>query len=572
MVAAPFAIGPFPKKLPDSLAAEVGHFGDGILDGLTGPFQNRPHHEQLNRLVGKPRPLANPVAQMERRSAVRPEGFLQGERILGDFGGGEGPDQKSAGSGFRAPGQKGGGKTNKRNGIPLKFHPLRKRCRVLVDSATNALQDRCSLPISPRLPPEHPHRFFMRIPILMPQLGESIAEATLLRMDVAAGDWVTADQDIMEVETQKATMGVTIPCSGQVLSLDCRVGTSYPVGTVLGYLLVTEAEALRAGMGDGETPPPPEAPAEPADDTAGLHFRVDAAPSLMSGAFGVQPTLSTGLPVPVNAAGAHYISPRLRARMQEMGLNAADLSAVAGSGAGGRVTVEDFEAFMRELEQHRTTPASPMRIAVADSMRRSWTRPLATVGIRVHLDPLLAHRKQQAPHLKAGPALYALRALAIALAENTAMAGRLVGKRIVHPKAIDLGFAVEVDDGVLVPVIRNVETKHLALLVSVYNDLVEKARTRKLPPDARGPGIATITNYGTFGIQWATPIPLPEQNLVLGLGAGEKSPVWDEASASFLPRTQADLTLSFDHRVLDGGGAGRLLARVASLMSSPEEL
>ena len=194
------------------------------------------------------------------------------------------------------------------------------------------------------------------------------------------------------------------------------------------------------------------------------------------------------------------------------------------------------------------------------------------MGIRVHLDPLLAHRKQQAPPLTAGPALYALRALAIALAENTAMAGRLVGKRIVHPKAIDLGFAVEVDDGVLVPVIRNVETKHLALLVSVYNDLVEKARTRKLPPDARGPGIATITNYGTFGIQWATPIPLPEQNLVLGLGAGEKSPVWDEASASFLPRTQADLTLSFDHRVLDGGGAGRLLARVASLMSSPEEL
>ena len=413
----------------------------------------------------------------------------------------------------------------------------------------------------------------MRIPILMPQLGESIAEATLLKMDLAPGDTVQADQEIMEVETQKATMSVTTPCAGVVEELICVIGISYPVGSVLGHLTVTEEEAARAGMVPSLAPDQTTAPEKTAeDDMAGLHFKVDAAQSMVPGASpGVQPTL-TGLPVPVNAAGAHYISPRLRARMQEIGLNAADLSAVAGSGAGGRVTVEDFEAFMTELEQHRTTPASPMRIAVADSMRRSWTRPLATVGIRVNLDPLLAHRKQQAPDQKAGPALYALRALAIALAENTAVAGRLVGKRIVHPQAIDLGFAVEVDDGVLVPVIRNVETKHLALLVNVYNDLVQRARSRKLPPDARGPGIATITNFGTFGILWATPIPLPEQNLVLGLGAGQKAPVWDAVTGSFLPQTQADLTLSFDHRVLDGGGAGRLLARVATLMGAPETL
>lgn len=421
----------------------------------------------------------------------------------------------------------------------------------------------------------------MRIPVLMPQLGESIAEATLLRVAVATGDTVLCDQEIMEVETQKATMAVTIPCGGTIESLNCSPGTSYPVGSILGYLIVTEEEAARAGIVPvktdseaigGGTPQKTSPPAVLEEDLSGLHFRMDASQSMNAGASpSVQPIL-TGLPVPVNAAGAHYISPRLRARMQEIGLNAADLSAVAGSGAGGRVTVEDFETFMAELEQHRTTPASPMRIAVADSMRRSWTRPLATVGIRVNLDPLLSHRKQQPPDFRAGPALYALRALAIALSENTAVAGRLVGKRIVHPQAIDLGFAVEVEDGVLVPVIRNVETKHLALLVDVYNDLVNRARMRKLPPDARGPGIATITNFGTFGILWATPIPLPEQNLVLGLGAGQKAPVWDAENLTFQPQTQADLTLSFDHRVLDGGGAGRLLARVAALMMAPESL
>ena len=411
----------------------------------------------------------------------------------------------------------------------------------------------------------------MRIPILMPQLGESIAEATILRLEVAPGDIVQADQEIMEVETQKATMSVTIPCSGKVEEFNCRVGESYPVGTTLGYLRVTMEEAARAGIQPVADKAEPAEPPAASGDHDNLHFKLDSSIQMQGpDAPQVIPTL-TGLPVPVNATGASYISPRLRVRMAEMGLNAADLSAVAGSGGGGRVTVEDFEIFMTQLEEHKMTGASPMRIAVADSMRRSWTRPLATIGIRVNMEPLLAHRKHhQEP--KAGPALYAMRALAIALSENTAAAGRLVGKRIVHPPAIDLGFAVEVDEGVLVPVIRAVDRKPLASIIEQYNELVKLSRERRLPPDARGPGIATITNFGTFGIEWATPIPLPEQSLLLGLGAGIRQPVWDPVTHTFVPQMQSGLTLSFDHRVIDGGGAGRLLHRVASLMQSPETL
>ena len=140
--------------------------------------------------------------------------------------------------------------------------------------------------------------------------------------------------------------------------------------------------------------------------------------------------------------------------MEDLELNAADLAGIAGSGAGGRITVEDFESFMYDLEL-KTSPASSMRITVADSMRRSWSRPLATVGSPVKLDSLLNHRKQSNP--KPGPTIYAIRALAIALGERTASAGRLVGNQIVHPDSIDIGFAVEVDDGVLVPVIRKVD-------------------------------------------------------------------------------------------------------------------
>jgi pyruvate/2-oxoglutarate dehydrogenase complex dihydrolipoamide acyltransferase (E2) component len=203
-------------------------------------------------------------------------------------------------------------------------------------------------------------------------------------------------------------------------------------------------------------------------------------------------------------------------------------------------------------------------------MRRSWTRPLATVALPCLLEPMLAHRKTSQP--KIGPALYALRALAVALSENSATAGRLIGNKIVHPPSIDLGFAVEAEDGVLVPVLRKADVRPLRELVERYNELVDLARQRRLPADATGGSIATVTNFGTFGLTWATPIPLPEQTLVLGLGAGKKVPFWDDKKNQFVPVTEANLTLSFDHRVLDGGAAGRLLARIAALLQTPGDL
>ena len=417
------------------------------------------------------------------------------------------------------------------------------------------------------------------VPILMPQLGESIAEATVKHIGITVGEEVAADAEIIEVETQKATMSVTVPCAGRVAELKAECEVSYAVGATLGLLEVTKEEAARAGIELPDTPPPAaeSAPAssaaEPEDN---LHFRYDPGDLFQSGKEdedGGQPKVEPvlrGLPVPANATGASYISPRMRVRMAELGLNAADLAAVAGSGEGGRVTVEDFERFIASIEQLPMTKASPMRVAVADAMRRSWTRPLATVGIMVGMDAILRHRKTADP--KPGPTLYAIRALAIALAESPASAGRLIGGRIVHPKGIDIGFAVEVDDGVLVPMIRDVDQKNLSSLIASYNDLVEKGRSKRLPPEAIGTGAATVTNFGTFGIVWATPIPLPEQNLLLGLGAGRKMPLWSEAEQQFLPHTEAELTLSFDHRILDGGAAGRLLHRVAALMQTPEIL
>jgi pyruvate/2-oxoglutarate dehydrogenase complex dihydrolipoamide acyltransferase (E2) component len=397
-----------------------------------------------------------------------------------------------------------------------------------------------------------------RIPIIMPQLGESIAEATVVHLPFQPGDVVEGDEDVMEVETNKATMGVTTPCRGRIAELLVELQQSYPVGATLGWLEVSEEDAARLGL---DSPAPPAA-------TPDGNGRGGASPH-KSTPTDVHPTVR-GLPVPAHAAGASYMSPRMKARMAELGLHAADLAGIAGSGAAGRVTVDDFEKFLTKLEENKLSPASTMRVAVADAMRRSWTRPLATVGRSVLLDAILAHRKASSP--KPGPALYALRALAIALGENSAPAGRLIGEKIVHPQTIDVGFAVEAEDGVLVPVLRHADTTPLGALVARYNELVELARQRRLPANAQGGSIATVTNFGTFGLEWATPIPLPEQTLVLGMGAGRAVPHWDKTSERFLPVTEAQLTLSFDHRVLDGGGAGRLLMRVAELMQEPGKL
>ena len=401
-----------------------------------------------------------------------------------------------------------------------------------------------------------------QVPIIMPQLGESIAEATVVNILVRAGDQVGAGQDVIEVETNKATMNVASPCPGRIEKLVAEPQQSYPVGAVLGYLEVSAGDAARLGL-DGPEPDLPPEPLTRSDDHG-------APTSPRSGSkAAVEPTVR-GLPVPANATGASYMSPRMKARMAELGLHAADLAGIAGSGGAGRVTIDDFERFIAALEKKRLSPASSMRVAVADAMRRSWTRPLATVGLPVCLDPMLAHRKQSDP--KPGPTIYALRALALALAETSAPAGRLIGNQIVHPSAIDVGFAVEAEDGVLVPVIRNADTHPLKVLVTRYNELLELARQRRLPADATGGSIAVVTNYGTFGLTWATPIPLPEQTLALGLGAGRKVPCWDPERGQFVPVTEAQLTLSFDHRVLDGGAAGRLLMRIADLLRRPELL
>src|SRR6478672_11830868 len=421
-----------------------------------------------------------------------------------------------------------------------------------------------------------------QVPITMPQLGESMAEATIVSIKVKPGDKVSADQEIIEVETDKAVMGVTTPCPGEIAKIDAEVKGTYAVGAVLGYIEASEADAARFQK---RAPQPPKgetakeipgreeesATAVKTQNGSGSHFQVDetALPSVAAGSH-FQVDQSGVLPVPAATKGAGYFSPRVRARMAELQLTQADLAGIAGTGTAGRVTIKDLESFLTGIEKQPAEKPSAIRTGVADAMRRSWSRPLATVGLSVCLDPVLKDRSKRDP--KPGPALYVLRALAVALAEQPNAAARLIGGRAIRSESIDIGVAVEAQDGIMVPVIRKADKVSLAELTSQYDEVVDLARRRRLSGEQTSGGIASVSNFGTFGLDWGTPIPLPDQTLLLGLGAGKKTPTWSEEKKQFVPTTQAELTLSFDHRSLDGGGAGRLLKRIVELLAEPAKL
>jgi pyruvate/2-oxoglutarate dehydrogenase complex dihydrolipoamide acyltransferase (E2) component len=387
-----------------------------------------------------------------------------------------------------------------------------------------------------------------QIPIIMPQLGESISEAAVVRFVVQPGDQVSADQEVLEVETHKAVMGVATPCAGTLDSFNVEIGSTYAVGSVLGFVEASVEEAAKLGFSD-------QTPAVVSPSTAP---RIGQA---------VEPVATA--PVSFNPAGP-FISPRVRARMDALGWRPEELMAIPGSGLSGRVTANDLERYLQELENLPTKRASSLRQAIAEAMKRSWSRPLATIGLGLALGPILDHRRNLTP--APGLTLYLARALALALAENPQLAARMVGENLVLPSSIDIGIAFEVEDGVIVPVLRQLDKIPLQALGAKYQELLAAARSRRLPEELQTASIASVTNYGPLGITWGTPIPQPHETLIVGLGRGEKRPYWDEAKGAFLPQMMAELTLTFDHRVIDGGASGRLIQRLVSLLAQPEKL
>ena len=337
-----------------------------------------------------------------------------------------------------------------------------------------------------------------QVPIIMPQLGESIAEATIVDIKVKSGDEVVDDQEIIDVETNKAVMGVTTPCKGKIGKITVELKETYPVGTVLGYVEASEQDAARFAK---HAPPAPQQNEVAEEIPARADQEVAPARGKKIAARDGDGERAGGLPVPAITKGATFMSPRVRARMAELQLTTADLAGIMGTGTANSVTIKDLENFLHKIESQTAHEASAIRAGVADAMRRSWTRPLSTIGSSVNLDPVLQDRQSRDP--KPGPGLYALRALALALAETPGAAAKLIGNRVVQSNSIDVGIAVEAEDGIMVPVIRSAEKTSLADLATKYKELIDLARQRRISPDMQAGGLATVSNFGTFGMEWA---------------------------------------------------------------------
>ena len=395
--------------------------------------------------------------------------------------------------------------------------------------------------------------------VIMPQMGESIFEGTITKWLKKKGEKVERDEPLFEISTDKIDSEIPAPASGVVQDILVKEGETVQINTVV------------AVIGDG-TAKPSEAPAK---------------------------EVKTG-PVPVpepeeeeKEAGeeghdGNRTSPLVRRIAKEHGVN---LSALAGKGTGlnGRITKGDILSYIEQggTQQKRPAgkqpapsapppmkftgevervPMTPMRKAIAEHMVMSRrTSAHVTTFFEVDCSRIMQHReKNRAEIEKAGAKLtvtaYFVQAAANALKRFPIVNSSVDGDTIVYKRAINIGIAVNLDWGLIVPVIRSVDEKNLLGLARALNDIGERARNKKLTPDDVKDGTFTITNPGQFGGLIGIPIINQPQVAIMGIGGIKKRAVVIDDAIAIRPMVM--LSLSFDHRVIDGAVADQFMADV----------
>lgn len=374
-----------------------------------------------------------------------------------------------------------------------------------------------------------------RISIAMPQMGISVAEGTIVEWRKRPGDWVEADEPVCDVSTDKVDVEIPSPAAGRLARILVEPGETVEVGTVLAEL---EADAK-----------PGEAHPEESDG-------VDR---------------------------SRVYSPIVRRMAADRHV---DLEQVEGHGIGGRVRKADLLDFLEaesEPKLHTESPyrpdpptlgqvgrrerMSPMRQAIARHMVESRrTSAHCTTVIEVDFGKVAARRAELRPRMAArGVNLtylaFVARATVAALERHPILNASIDGEEIVHHADVDLGIAVALDVGLIVPVIRQAQRLSLEGMAAAIGDLASRAREKRLSPDEVQGGTFTITNPGQFGTVLATPIINQPQVAILDLEAVIKRPVVIEREGedSIAIRPMSCLCLSFDHRALDGAEAARFL-------------
>ena len=426
--------------------------------------------------------------------------------------------------------------------------------------------------------------------VLMPQMGESIVEGTVTKWLKKVGDKVERDEPLLEISTDKVDSEVPAPVAGTLEEMIVQEGETVEINTVLARI----GDGSRAGQGQ---------PQEAA--TNGGPSQASAAPAATAAAAETvpEPSAPPAAPEPTPAAAddgdSVRSSPLVRRLAKEHGI---DLRQVRGTGQGGRISKKDVEAFLEVRSQATTAGATPP----TESADAFPAAPQARFG-DYRAEPLSIMRKKIAEHMvltkrvsphvstihqvdvtrvarlretskqaffeQTGVKLtfmpFFLRATASALNEFPAVNASLDGEQIIFHSDVNVGVAVALKDGLLVPVIRNVDRKNVAALQGELADLAERARGKRLKPEEVHQGTFSISNYGSFGSLLATPAINQPQAAILGVGAIHKAPVViDDAIAI---RSICYVTLSFDHRLLDGAVGDQFVSHLKGIIENWSE-
>jgi 2-oxoisovalerate dehydrogenase E2 component (dihydrolipoyl transacylase) len=399
---------------------------------------------------------------------------------------------------------------------------------------------------------------------LLPDLGEGLADAELLTWSVDVGDTITLNQTIAEVETAKASVELPSPYAGVVVARHAEEGTTIDVGAP--FLDIEVAGPATTGPASPDTADEAAADArpEPSVETAETET-VGAAPTrtpVLVG-YGVAEETSSRRPL---------AAPPVRKEARERGI---DLATVAPTGPHGNVTRDDLAVSSAPHADEERTPIKGVRKHTAEAMVRSaFTAPHVTEFVTVDVTPMM----ELLDELKASPLLAGVRvtplalvakALLIAVREHPSLNSSWdeAANEIVTKKYVNLGIAAATPRGLMVPNIKNAQTLGFRDLCSSLSALTAVAKEGKTGPAELADGTITITNIGVFGIDSGTPILTPGEAAILCFGAVRRQP-WEYRGEIAL-RHVTTLSLSFDHRLVDGEQGSKFLSTVATLLSDP---
>ena len=411
----------------------------------------------------------------------------------------------------------------------------------------------------------------------MPYLGDGAGDADILKVMVSEGDVIAVEQPVIEIETDKATVEVPSDLAGEVLKI--LVETGQPISSGQAILSIAADPAAAAAA---EPDPPSAAP-----DTSGPSVATGPAGTGYGSAAPAAPPSTAPLPTPVQPGqGPVFASPSVRSLAREIGV---DIYQVAGSGLAGRITPDDVKAFarVRGAEPRPGAPAplpdfsqfgpieeidlSRLRRTIARNLGAAWDQiPHVTLHARVAIDELDRQRRQLRQDGKrvSVTAILVQKVVAALQAEPSLNASfDAAGGKLVLKRYWNIGIAVDTERGLVVPVIRDAQKKSLPDLAAELADLAERARAGKVSPEELTGASFTITNLGILGVAEFTPIINPPEVAILGVGAAAPQPDWD--GERFLPRRSLPLSLSIDHRAVDGADGARFLAALTKDLGAP---